>query len=102
MSPAVVDVVFGRLQSSVADVNELRRQRAQDTEKCGRVVRTIGNAFNQTVSPKATVIVGEENSSPNDFTVASPAGFGDPSANISPSAISIGKILLPRLFYCNM
>lgn len=42
LSPAVVDVVFGRLQSSVADVEELRRKREQDTLKCGRRVKTVG------------------------------------------------------------
>ena len=37
VSPAVMDVVFGRVHNIVPDVDELCRKREEDAVKCGRI-----------------------------------------------------------------
>ena len=44
VSPAILDVVFGNLQSSVPDAKELCQKRNEDAMKCGRISREIGSA----------------------------------------------------------
>jgi len=61
LSPAVVNVVFGSLQNSVADVDELRRKREEDALKCGRRVRTVGNSFNEMRSLQKSSTVSQQN-----------------------------------------
>jgi len=45
LPPAVMDAVFGTLQKSIPDVEELRRKRQEDAIKCGRGLRTITQAY---------------------------------------------------------
>ena len=42
LSPAIVDVVFGKVQNSVVDVEELRKKREEDVARCGRIMKTVG------------------------------------------------------------
>ena len=42
LSPTILEVVFGKTNSSVPDLEELRQKREADAIKCGRVPRTIG------------------------------------------------------------
>ena len=48
VSHAVVNAVFGDLQNCVADAGELRRKRDEDTLKCGRIPRMVGDASKTT------------------------------------------------------
>lgn len=50
VSPAVVNAVFGNLQNCVANATELRRKRDEDTLKCGRIPRMVGDASKTTSS----------------------------------------------------
>jgi len=63
LSPAVVDVVFGSLQNSVADVDELRRKREEDALKCGHRVRTVGNSFSEMRTLQKSSTVSEQDNS---------------------------------------
>ena len=51
VSPAVVDIVFGRVTNPVADVDKLHRKREEDTLKCGRTLQSAGNSQHQSQSP---------------------------------------------------
>jgi len=46
MSPAVLDVVFGKVQSPSTKLEDLCRKRDEDTIKCGRISKTIANESN--------------------------------------------------------
>jgi len=50
--PAVLDAVFGNLQSCVADVDELRKKRDEDALKCGRIPRTVAKVPNNAADPQ--------------------------------------------------
>ena len=60
VSPAVVDVVFGRVTNPVADIDELRRKREEDTLKCGRTLRSAGNSQHRSQSPLKPINSSEE------------------------------------------
>jgi hypothetical protein len=52
LSTALVDVVFGRPNNSMADEEELRRKRKEDTIRCGRLVKTVRSSSNDNPSPQ--------------------------------------------------
>ena len=60
VSPAVVDVVFGRVTNPVADVDKLRRKKEEDTLKCGRTLRSAGNSQCRSQSPLKSINTSEE------------------------------------------
>lgn len=93
LSPVVVDVVFGRVQSVVPDAEELRRKREQDTLRCGRLVRRVGDELIQSRSPKKSTTASENNTSQNDVNLASRYRNEIPSGNTSPIAALIGELL---------
>ena len=41
MTPSIMDVVLGCSETHVADAQELRRKREEDTVACGQQVRTV-------------------------------------------------------------
>ena len=46
-----MDIVYGRSQSSVPDGQELHRKREEDTLKCGRVTRSVGQSVTEYTLP---------------------------------------------------
>ena len=63
LPPSAVDVLLNLSQTTVADVEELRRKRQEDAAACGRVVRTVSALMKtkSTGSPPITKIGNEFN-----------------------------------------
>jgi len=93
VSPTVVDVVLGKVQRFVADLEELRRKREEDTVKCGRVVRSIAKIVNTTTVPSNSVTDSEENAPQTCQEEESTHETPNHSPNLSANANSAGGLL---------
>lgn len=75
------DVVLGRTKNPVADLDELRRKRAEDAAACGRVVKTIPHPGKRRI---CTTVADTESSDRASEDGLAPAekevGSGSPSA----------------------
>lgn len=60
MPQASVDVVLGRSENPVPNVDELRRKIEEDAKACGRITRTVSNPGTQKLCPNTT------STAPND------------------------------------
>jgi len=93
MSPAIVNVVFGKMQGSVADVDELRQKREEDTFKCGRVVKSVGKLVNTTSVPSNSITDSEDNAPQKHQEEESNHKTPNHSPNFSAHATSTGEFL---------
>jgi len=86
LSPAVLGVVLGKLQGSVADVEELRQKREEDIRKCGRVVRSVGKTKTRLVSPDKVDTSSEYDGAEKNVTEDDPYESPDNSLHASANA----------------
>lgn len=94
LSPAVADVVFGKLKMSIADVDELRWKREEDTLKCGRLVRTVDTSTTRKGSSKKGPVASKNSNAkkngPQDVHYESPSDSPTEPSN----AKTIGELTL--------
>lgn len=60
MCKSTLDVVRGRSQNPIPDVEELRKKNEEDARACGRTVRTVSNPRTHKLSEVTTTTAGKE------------------------------------------
>ena len=100
LSNAVVNVVFGKVHNVVADVDELRRKRKQDTLRCGRVSRVVGSASNRSRSSERGTAPTELEGGKDHSMPPKHANFQESHGIMPATALASGELLQFRILYC--
>jgi len=101
LSPTIVDVVFGNMQNSVADMGELRRKREEDAAKCGRILRSVQHGPSRLPSPKSRRTVAEGNVLENDMTTIHPSASPEIMTSIPQPLGESSKVIILYSFNVN-
>lgn len=94
MAPAVLEVVLGNVNNSVANLEELRQKMEEDALKCGRQVRIVGHVENQNQSTSSLRGASNENLGPKlSMARGTFSDFVEASHVLSAGALFQGKFV---------
>lgn len=92
MCKSTLDVVNGRSQNPIPDVEELRKKNEEDAKACGRIVRTVSNPGTHKLSRVTTTTAAKEKE-PEAVTPVWATEFPSPLPKTSTHPISSGMRL---------
>jgi len=83
--------VFGKVQDSVPQVEELRRKREEDAAKCGRIFRTIKKDSTEIPCPMTTTTTSQNPVSKKNMTEAESSQAAECNMNKTRTLLSTGE-----------